>query len=103
MTAKLDKARENLARALDAKTKADEEAKRQAEEQEQQQQPQQAAPIPTPAPTPTPQYHGSSGGTGSTTVPRGNNGRQCEQWRHRQQRRIVRRELRRMVRATGNP
>lgn len=73
MTAKLDKARENLARALDAKTKADEEAKRQAEAQEQQ-QPQQAAPIPTPAPTPTPQYHGSSGGTGSTTVPRGNNG-----------------------------
>lgn len=73
MAAKLDKARENLARALDAKTKADEEAKRQAEEQEQQ-QPQQAAPIPTPAPTPTPQYHGSSGGSGSTTVPRGNNG-----------------------------
>lgn len=72
MAAKLDKARENLARALDAKTKADEEAKRQAEEQEQQ-QPQQAAPIPTPAPTPTPQYHGSSGGSGSTTVPRGNN------------------------------
>ena len=72
--AKLDKARENLARALDAKTKADEEAKRQAEEQEQQQQPQQATPIPTPAPTPTPQYHGSSGGSGSTTVPRGNNG-----------------------------
>ena len=29
--------------------------------------------------------------------------RQCEQWRHRQQRRIVRRELRRMVCATGNP
>lgn len=74
MAAKLDKARENLARALDAKTKADEEAKRQAEEQEQQQQPQQATPIPTPAPTPTPQYHGSSGGSGSTTVPRGNNG-----------------------------
>lgn len=73
MAAKLDKARENLARALDAKTKADEEAERQAEEQEQQ-QPQQAAPIPTPAPTPTPQYHGSSGGSGSTTVPRGNNG-----------------------------
>ena len=73
MAAKLDKARENLARALDAKTKADEEAKRQAEEQEQQ-QPQQAAPIPTPAPTPTPQYHGSSGGSGSTTVPRGNDG-----------------------------
>lgn len=73
MAAKLDKARENLARALDAKTKADEEAKRQAEAQEQQ-QPQQAAPIPTPAPTPTPQYHGSSGGSGSTTVPRGNNG-----------------------------
>lgn len=72
MAAKLDKARENLARALDAKTKADEEAKRQAEAQEQQQQ-QQAAPIPTPAPTPTPQYHGSSGGAGSTTVPRGNN------------------------------
>lgn len=72
MAAKLDKARENLARALDAKTKADEEAKRQAEAQEQQQQ-QQAAPIPTPAPTPTPQYHGSSGGSGSTTVPRGNN------------------------------
>lgn len=72
MAAKLDKARENLARALDAKTKADEEAKRQAEAQEQQ-QPQQAAPIPTPAPTPTPQYHGSSGGAGSTTVPRGNN------------------------------
>ena len=72
MAAKLDKARENLARALDAKTKADEEAKRQAEAQEQQ--PQQAAPIPTPAPTPTPQYHGSSGGSGSTTVPRGNNG-----------------------------
>ena len=72
MAAKLDKARENLARALDAKTKADEEAKRQAEAQEQQ-QPQQAAPIPTPAPTPTPQYHGSSGGSGSTTVPRGNN------------------------------
>ena len=72
MAAKLDKARENLARALDAKTKADEEAKRQAEEQEQQQQ--QATPIPTPAPTPTPQYHGSSGGSGSTTVPRGNNG-----------------------------
>lgn len=72
MAAKLDKARENLARALDAKTKADEEAKRQAEEQEQQ-QPQQAAPIPTPAPTPTPQYHGSSDGSGSTTVPRGNN------------------------------
>lgn len=71
MAAKLDKARENLARALDAKTKADEEAKRQAEAQEQQQQ--QAAPIPTPAPTPTPQYHGSSGGSGSTTVPRGNN------------------------------
>ena len=68
-----DKARENLARALDAKTKDDEEAKRQAEAQEQQ-QPQQAAPIPTPAPTPTPQYHGSSGGSGSTTVPRGNNG-----------------------------
>lgn len=75
MAAKLDKARENLARALDAKTKADEEAKRQAEAQEQQQQPQQqATPIPTPAPTPTPQYHGSSGGSGSTTVPRGNNG-----------------------------
>lgn len=74
MAAKLDKAREDLARALDAKTKADEEAKRQAEAQEQQQQPQQAAPIPTPAPTPTPQYHGSSGGSGSTTVPRGNNG-----------------------------
>lgn len=74
MAARLDKARENLARALDAKTKADEEAKRQAEEQEQQQQPQQATPIPTPAPTPTPQYHGSSGGSGSTTVPRGNNG-----------------------------
>lgn len=74
MAARLDKAREDLARALDAKTKADEEAKRQAEEQEQQQQPQQAAPIPTPAPTPTPQYHGSSGGSGSTTVPRGNNG-----------------------------
>lgn len=74
MAAKLDKARENLARALDAKTKADEEAKRQAEEQEQQQQPQQATPIPTPAPTPTPQYYGSSGGSGSTTVPRGNNG-----------------------------
>ena len=73
MAAKLDKARENLARALDAKTKADEEAKRQAEAQEQQQS-QQAAPIPTPAPTPTPQYHGSSGGSGSTTVPRGNNG-----------------------------
>lgn len=73
MAAKLDKARENLARALDAKTKADEEAKRQAEAQEQQ-QPQQATPIPTPAPTPTPQYHGSSGGSGSTTVPRGNNG-----------------------------
>lgn len=73
MAAKLDKASENLARALDAKTKADEEAKRQAEAQEQQ-QPQQAAPIPTPAPTPTPQYHGSSGGSGSTTVPRGNNG-----------------------------
>lgn len=73
MAARLDKARENLARALDAKTKADEEAKRQAEAQEQQ-QPQQAAPIPTPAPTPTPQYHGSSGGAGSTTVPRGNNG-----------------------------
>lgn len=72
MAAKLDKARENLARALDAKTKADEEAKRQAEAQEQQ-QPQQAAPIPTPAPTPTPQYHGSSGDAGSTTVPRGNN------------------------------
>jgi len=72
MAAKLDKARENLARALDAKTKADEEAKRQAEAQEQQQQ-QQAAPIPTPAPTPTPQYHGSSGGSGSTTVSRGNN------------------------------
>lgn len=72
MAAKLDKARENLARALDAKTKDDEEAKRQAEAQEQQQQ--QAAPIPTPAPTPTPQYHGSSGGSGSTTVPRGNNG-----------------------------
>lgn len=72
MAAKLDKARENLARALDAKTKADEEAKRQAEAQEQQQQ--QAAPIPTPAPTPTPQYHGSSGGSGSTTVPRGDNG-----------------------------
>lgn len=72
MAAKLDKARENLVRALDAKTKADEEAKRQAEAQEQQQQ-QQAAPIPTPAPTPTPQYHGSSGGSGSTTVPRGNN------------------------------
>lgn len=74
MAAKLDKARENLARALNAKTKADEEAKRQAEEQEQQQQQQQATPIPTPAPTPTPQYHGSSGGSGSTTVPRGNNG-----------------------------
>lgn len=74
MAARLDKARENLARALDAKTKADEEAKRQAEEQEQQQQPQQATPIPTPAPTPAPQYHGSSGGSGSTTVPRGNNG-----------------------------
>ena len=74
MAAKLDTARENLARALDAKTKADEEAKRQAEEQEQQQQQQQATPIPTPAPTPTPQYHGSSGGSGSTTVPRGNNG-----------------------------
>lgn len=74
MAAKLDKARENLARALDAKTKADEEAKRQAEAQEQQQQQQQATPIPTPAPTPTPQYHGSSGGSGSTTVPRGNNG-----------------------------
>lgn len=73
MAAKLDEARENLARALDAKTKADEEAKRQAEEQEQQ-QPQQAAPIPTPAPTPTPQYHGSSGGSGSKTVPRGNDG-----------------------------
>ncbi len=72
MAAKLDKARENLARALDAKTKADEEAKRQAEAQEQQQQ--QAAPIPTPAPTPTPQYYGSSGGSGSTTVPRGDNG-----------------------------
>lgn len=74
MAARLDKARENLARALDAKTKADEEAKRQAEAQEQQQQQQQATPIPTPAPTPTPQYHGSSGGSGSTTVPRGNNG-----------------------------
>lgn len=74
MAARLDKAREDLARALDAKTKADEEAKRQAEEQEQQQQPQQATPIPTPAPTPTPQYHGSSGSSGSTTVPRGNNG-----------------------------
>lgn len=74
MAARLDKAREDLARALDAKTKADEEAKRQAEEQEQQQQQQQAAPIPTPAPTPTPQYYGSSGGSGSTTVPRGNNG-----------------------------
>lgn len=73
MAARLDKARENLARALDAKTKADEEAKRQAEAQEQQQQ-QQATPIPTPAPTPTPQYYGSSGGSGSTTVPRGNNG-----------------------------
>ena len=73
MAAKLDKARENLARALDAQAKADEEAKRQAEAQEQQQQQQQAAPIPTPAPTPTPQYHGSSGGSGSTTVPRGNN------------------------------
>lgn len=72
LAAKLDKARENLARALDAKTKADEEAKRQAEAQEQWQQ--QAAPIPTPAPTPTPQYHGSSGGSGSTTVPRGDNG-----------------------------
>lgn len=71
MAAKLDKARENLARALDAQAKADEEAKRQAEAQEQQQQ--QAAPIPNPAPTPTPQYHGSSGGSGSTTVPRGNN------------------------------
>ena len=70
MAAKLDEARENLARALDAKTKADEEAARQAEAQEQQ----QAAPIPTPAPTPTPQYHGSSGGSGSTTVPRGNDG-----------------------------
>lgn len=74
MAARLDKARENLARALDAKTKADEEAKRQAEAQEQQQQQQQATPIPTPAPTPTPQYYGSSGGSGSTTVPRGNNG-----------------------------
>lgn len=74
MAAKLDKARENLARALDAQAKADEEAKRQAEAQEQQQQQQQqAAPIPTPAPTPTPQYHGSSGGSGSTTVPRVNN------------------------------
>ena len=73
LAAKLDKARENLVRALDAKAKADEEAKRQAEAQEQQ-QPQQAAPIPTPAPTPTPQYRGSSGGSGSTTVPRGNNG-----------------------------
>lgn len=69
MAAKLDEARENLARALDAKTKADEEA-----EAQEQQQPQQAAPIPTPAPTPTPQYHGSSGGSGSTTVPRGNDG-----------------------------
>lgn len=74
MAAKLDKAHESLVRALDAKAKADEEAKRQTEEQEQQQQPQQATPIPTPAPTPTPQYHGSSGGSGSTTVPRGNNG-----------------------------
>ena len=74
MAARLDKARESLVRALDAKAKADEEAKRQAEEQEQQQQPQQATPIPTPAPTPTPQYRGSSGGSGSTTVPRGNNG-----------------------------
>lgn len=74
MAAKLDKAHESLVRALDAKAKADEEAKRQAEEQEQQQQPQQATPIPTPAPTPTPQYHGSSGGSGSTTVPRGDNG-----------------------------
>ena len=74
MAAKLDKARESLVRALDVKAKADEEAKRQAEEQEQQQQPQQATPIPTPAPTPTPQYRGSSGGSGSTTVPRGNNG-----------------------------
>lgn len=74
MAARLDKARENLARALDAKTKADEEAKRQAEAQKQQQQQQQATPIPTPAPTPTPQYYGSSGGSGSTTVPRGNNG-----------------------------
>lgn len=73
MAARLDKAREDLARALDAKAKADEEAKRQAEEQEQQ-QPQQATPIPTPAPTPTPQYRGSSGGSGSTTVPRGDNG-----------------------------
>lgn len=74
MAAKLDKAHESLVRALDAKAKADEEAKRQAEEQEQQQQPQQATPIPTPAPTPTPQYRGSSGGSGSTTVPRGDNG-----------------------------
>lgn len=73
MAAKLDKARESLVRALDAKAKADEEAKRQAEAQEQQQQ-QQATPIPTPAPTPTPQYRGSSGGSGSTTVPRGDNG-----------------------------
>ena len=71
--AKLDKARENLSNALAAKAKADEEAKRQAEEQEQQQtqqQPQQTAPTPTP----TPRYRGSSGGSGSTTVPRGNSG-----------------------------
>ena len=76
MAAKLDKARENLSRALDEKAKADEEAKRQAEAQEQQQAQQQQSQqaTPTPTPTPTPQYRGSSGGSGSTTVPRGNSG-----------------------------
>lgn len=69
--AKLDKARENLSNALAAKAKADEEAKRQAEEQEQQQTQQQQT---APTPTPTPRYRGSSGGSGSTTVPRGNSG-----------------------------
>lgn len=101
MAAKLDKARENLARALDAKTKADEEAK-------------------TPG-----RSAGAAAATGRADTnpstdahaaipwfvrrlrlhdraPR-QQWRQCEQWRHRQQRRIVRRELRRMVRATGNP
>lgn len=74
MAAKLDKARESLSRALDEKAKADEEAKRQSEAQEQQQAQQQQQATPTPTPAPTPRYRGSSGGSGSTTVPRGNSG-----------------------------
>ena len=89
MASRLDKARGNLSQALDAKAKADEEAKRQAEAQAQaQQQAKRQAEAQAQAqqqasqqqqqtmPAPTPQYRRSSGssGSGSTSVPQGNGG-----------------------------